>query len=306
MALFAVVCIGHQVSSLAIHGHPLLGSRWALAQLPLEPKEVLKVVVGPLGRRVRPNALQSTGNGVGSSAGSKAVFPAGPLLCYGRGRWLGANVLAWISRTVRLSKRVSACDQRHSLLVVHGHAPERLSDVVGRREWVGIAIGAFWVHINQSHLDRTQRILQFTFSLVTLVVQPFCLRAPVNVLFWFPYISTTTGKTKRFETHAFEGHIAGQNHQVGPRNLATILLLDGPQQTTRLVQIRVVRPAVERSKAKHPCPCTTATVTDPVCACTVPCHANEERTIVPPVSGPPLLGVGHQLRQVLANSGQVE
>ena len=306
MALFAVVRIRHQVSSLAIHGHPLLGSCWALAQLPLEPKEVLKVIVGPFCGRVCPNAFQSTGNGVWTRSGSKAVFPTGSLLGNGRSSWLGTDVLTRVSRTVRLSKRVSACNQRHSLLVVHGHAAERLADIVGRSEWVGIAIGAFWVHINQSHLDSTQRILQFTFSFVTLVVQPFSLRPPVNVLFWFPHIGAATGKAKRFETHAFEGHIASQNHQVRPRDLAAILLLDGPQQTTSLVQVGVVWPAVERSKAKHSCPCTTATVTDPVGACTVPCHANEEWTIVPPVCGPPLLRVGHQLRQVLANSGQVE
>jgi hypothetical protein len=43
--------------------------------------------------------------------------------------------------------------------------------------------------------------------------------------------------------------IASEEDQVGPRDLAAILLLDGPQQTAGLVKTGVVGPAVEGSKA---------------------------------------------------------
>ncbi|MNL31305.1 hypothetical protein D3C87_1530860 [compost metagenome] len=44
--------------------------------------------------------------------------------------------------------------------------------------------------------------------------------------------------------------------------------------------------------------CATSTVTGTVGAGGVPGHAHEERAIVAEVGGPPVLGVGHQCRQV--------
>lgn len=39
----------------------------------------------------------------------------------------------------------------------------------------------------------------------------------------------------------FQGNVAGENYQVSPRELPAILLLDGPKQPARLVQVRVSR-----------------------------------------------------------------
>jgi hypothetical protein len=44
-------------------------------------------------------------------------------------------------------------------------------------------------------------------------------------------------------------HVAGEDHQVGPGDLVAVFLLDRPQQAARLVEVAVVRPAVERRKA---------------------------------------------------------
>jgi hypothetical protein len=42
--------------------------------------------------------------------------------------------------------------------------------------------------------------------------------------------------------------IAGKEDQISPRDLAAVLLLDGPQKATSLVETDVVGPAVEGSE----------------------------------------------------------
>ena len=106
--------------------------------------------------------------------------------------------------------------------------------------------------------------------------------------------------------------IASEEDQVGPRDLAAVLLLDRPQQTTGLVKTGVVGPAVEGSKAllstavegrvsvddTHTqsryliLPATATTVLNTVGTSAVPCHADEEATIVTVVGRPVVLAVG--------------
>jgi hypothetical protein len=49
--------------------------------------------------------------------------------------------------------------------------------------------------------------------------------------------------------HRLDRDIAGQDEQVRPAELGAVLLLDRPQEAPRLVEIAVVRPAVERGEA---------------------------------------------------------
>jgi hypothetical protein len=86
------------------------------------------------------------------------------------------------------------------------------------------------------------------------------LGAPVNVFFGFPDVFTATGKTKGLEAHGFQRHVARQDDQVGPRELAAVFLLDGPQQAAGLVQVAVVGPAVQRGKALVAGACAAAAV----------------------------------------------
>jgi hypothetical protein len=37
-------------------------------------------------------------------------------------------------------------------------------------------------------------------------------------------------------THAVDGDVAGEDHEVGPGDLLAVLLLDGPEQAARLVE----------------------------------------------------------------------
>ena len=80
--------------------------------------------------------------------------------------------------------------------------------------------------------------------------------------------------------------------------LLAVLLLDRPQQAPRLVEIAVVRPAVERGEALLAAVGAAAAVGGAIGARRVPGHADEERAVVAIIGRPPRLAVGHQRGQV--------
>ena len=121
-----------------------------------------------------------------------------------------------------------------------------------------------------------------------------------------PYVLATTRKAERLEAHRLKGDVAGEDHQVSPGDFPAVLLLDRPEQASRLLEVRVIRPAVERRKALLTSPTATAAVTGPVGARAVPCHADEQRSVVTEVRRPPVLRVGHQRREVLLHGSQIE
>jgi hypothetical protein len=84
---------------------------------------------------------------------------------------LGADELR-VAGAVHLAEGVAAGDQRDGLLVVHRHAGERLADVAGRRERVGVAVGALRVDVDQAHLHGAERVLQLAVAAVALVAEP--------------------------------------------------------------------------------------------------------------------------------------
>ena len=98
----------------------------------------------------------------------------------------------------------------------------------------------------------------------------------------------------------------GEDHQVGPGNLAAILLLDRPKEPARLVEADVVRPTVERREALLAPAAAAAAVAGAVGAGAVPRHANEQRAVVAEVRRPPVLRVGHQRREIFLHRRQVE
>ena len=177
---------------------------------------------------------------------------------------------------------------------------------MGGGERVGVAVGALRVDVDEAHLHGGERILQLTLSLVALVGEPLGLGAPVDVLLRLPHVGTAAGESEGLKAHALQGDVAREDHEVGPADGGAVLLLDRPQQATGLVEVGVVRPAVERGEAEHASSGTAAAVADPVRAGAVPGHPDEERTVVPPVGGPPLLGVGHDLDEVRLDRGEVQ
>ena len=204
-----------------------------------------------------------------------------------------------------LAEGVPAGDQRDRLLVVHRHPAERLADVAGGGECVGVAVGALRVDVDQSHLDRTERVGELAVAGVPLVAEPGVLRPPEDLL-GLPDVLATEGEPERLEPHVLERDVAGEDHQVGPRDLPAVLLLDRPQQAAGLVEVGVVGPAVERGEALGALPGAATAVRDPVGAGGVPAHPDEQAAVVPEVGGPPVLGGGHHLDEVALERLHVE
>ena len=205
---------------------------------------------------------------------------------------------------VTFPESVAACGQRHRFLVVHRHTQERLFHIA--RHAFGVVRVAAWtfgVDIDQAHLDCRQWIFQrLPFVGIDArwhpFVHPLLLRSPIDIGLGLIDILATAAEAEHRSAHRFDGDITGQDEQIGPADMLAIFLLDRPEQATRLVEIAVVGPAVERSEALLPARSTAATVAGPVGACCMPCHADEEGTIMSVISRPPRLAVGHQRFQI--------
>ena len=118
-------------------------------------------------------------------------------------------------------------------------------------------------------------------------------------------VLSPAGEPEGLEPHRLQGTVPGKDHQIRPREIPAVFLLNRPEQPARLVEARVVGPTVEGRKAERAGGCAAASVVDAVGACTVPRHPNEERTIVAIVGGPPLLRCRHHLIDVLLQRLQV-
>ncbi len=205
-----------------------------------------------------------------------------------------------------LAEGMTAGNQCDCLFVVHRHAFERLTDVARRRHRVRIAVGAFRVDVDQTHLNGAERVGQLAVAAVTLILEPHSFRAPVDVFLRCPDVGATATETERLEAHRLDGAVAGEDQQVCPRDLAAVLLLHRPQEPAGLVEADVVGPAVERREALCARSTAAATVQGAVRAGRVPCHADEERPVVSVVSRPPVLRVGHQRVDVGGQSIEVD
>ncbi len=305
VALGRVMRIRNGIGEGAVLRVPLPGAGGALLQLPLVPVEQLEVVHVPGGRCARPRALDAAGDGVVAGARAVGVLPPQALLLHGRGLGVGAHVHG-VGRAVRLAEGVTARGEREGLLVVHGHAAEGLADVACRAQRVGLAVGALGVHVDEPHLHGGKRVLKLAVARVALVAQPLALRTPVDVHRGLPDVLAAATESEGLEAHGLKRAVTGQDHEVGPRQLAAVLLLDRPQKAARLVEVGVVGPAVEGREALATRAGATAAVGDAVAARAVPGHADEQRAVVPEVGGPPRLRRGHDVLDVLLHRSEVE
>src|SRR5262249_19744761 len=140
--------------------------------------------------------------------------------------------------------------QRHGLFVVHRHAREGLADVPGRRDRIRVAARALRVDVDEAHLHRRERVLEVPLPGVALLAaEPRLLGAPGDVLIGLPDVLATATEAEGLEPHRLQGDVAREDHQIGPRDAAAVLLFDRPEQATRLVQADVVRPTVELREA---------------------------------------------------------
>ena len=229
-------------------GSPLEGPGRALGQLPVVAEQVVEVAVVPFHRVGRPGAFQAAGDRVVAFTGPEPVRPAETLLLEAGGLGLGAAVLSGVGGAMGFAEGVAARDQGHGLLVIHGHAAERLANVLGRGKRIRLAPRAFRVHVDQAHLHRAVGILQLPVVIVTLGPEPLDLRTPVYVRFRLPDVLTPAGEPERLEAHRLQGTVPCEDHQIGPREFPAVFLLDRPQQPPGLVETRIVGPTVQGAK----------------------------------------------------------
>ena len=281
-----------------------MGTGRALGQFPFVAEQVVKEVVTPLCRGCGPNDFQAAADRVARLTGAEFAPPAEPLFLNGGGFRLRTNIVCGAS-AVGFAEAVTACNQGNRLFVVHGHAAEGFANVPGCGDGIRVAIWPFRIHVDETHLHRAQRILKITVARVALVGQPLAFRAPVE-LFRFPDILAPAAKTEGLEAHRLEPDVARENHQVGPGDFPAVFLLDWPEQPARLVEVDVVGPAVEWRKALLAGSGSAAAVADAVRACAVPCHSDEQRTVVAKVGRPPLLRVRHQRVKIFDHAIQIE
>ena len=201
---------------------------------------------------------------------------------------------------------VAAGNQRHGLLVIHGHAAERFPNVPGGGERIRVAVGPLRIHVDQAHLHGAERIFEHPVAAVTLVCQATCSQAPSKCPFGLKDVLTPAGETERLEAHRLQGTVAGEDHQIGPRDFPAVLLLDRPEQPSGLVEAHIVGPAVEGRKAVCAGACAAPAVGDAVRAGAVPRHPNEERPVMAVVGRPPVLRRRHHRFDVLLQGIQVE
>ncbi len=207
---------------------------------------------------------------------------------------------------MRLAEGVPAGDEGNRLLVVHRHPTERLSNVPAGGNRIRLTVRALRIHVDEAHLNRTERVCELPVAAVALVAQPLGLRPPVDILLRLPDILAPASETERLEPHRLQGAVAREDHQVGPRDLPAILLLDRPEQPARLVEIRVVRPTVEGGEALRTGGAAATAIVDAVRARAVPGHPDEQRPVMAVVGRPPLLRRRHYRLNVLLHGIQVK
>ena len=132
---------------------------------------------------------------------------------------------------------------------------------------------------------------------VAFVPEPCVLRSPEDLV-GLPAVLTPKAEPEGIEAHGLISTVADENDQVGPGDLVAVLLFHWPEQPPRLVEARVIGPTVEGSKALHAAAGTAPAVGDAVRACRMPCHPDEERTVVAVVSRPPVLRLRHHIEDV--------
>ena len=115
---------------------------------------------------------------------------------------------------------------------------------------VRLALRALRVDVDQAHGDRAERALEVerVLAAVALVAEPGVLRTPEDLV-GLPDVRAAEGEAEGLEAHVVVGDVAGEHQQVGPGQAAAVLLLDRQQQAAGLVEVGVVRPAVERGEA---------------------------------------------------------
>src|ERR1700747_946311 len=164
---------------------------------------MFKEVVTPLRRRTGPDDFQAAGERIRALAGAKAVLPAETLILDGSTLRLRSH-MGTGARAMSFAEGVAARNQGNGFFIIHRHASESHTDILGRRNRIRLAFGAFRVDVNQTHGGGSERMFEIALAGVALVsTQPRGLGTPINVLIRFPNILTPAGETEGLEPHRF-------------------------------------------------------------------------------------------------------
>ena len=290
---------------IRVFGDPLVRASGTLHEFPFVAEEVLEIVIAPLGGRGRPDNFDTAGDRVRTFAAAVAIRPPETLLGEAGGLGFGTDV-GFGGRAMGLAEGVATGNEGDGLLVVHRHACEGFTNVPRRGERVGVAVRPLGVDVDQAHLHGGERFFEIAITGIALVAQPGVLRSPIHVLLRLPDVGPTAAEAEGFEAHRLKCAIAGENHQVGPRDFLAVFLFDRPQEAAGFVEVGVVRPTVKWGEALLSGAGAAATITGAVGARAMPGHADEKRTIVSEVGRPPLLRIRHQCAEITLQGRQVE
>ena len=145
-----------------------------------------------------PGALEAAGDRVVALAGAERVLPAEALLLDRRAfglaarRARSASAAPWALPKVwppAISATVSS-----SFIAMRR---ERLADVAGRGERIGVAVRALRVHVDQAHLHGAERVGELAVAAVALVAEPGVLGTPVDVLLGLPDVARGRRRSRR-------------------------------------------------------------------------------------------------------------
>ncbi len=222
----------------------------------------------------------------------KAVLPAQALVLDVAG--FGLTRRASRSRAVGLAEGVATGDEGHGLFVVHGHAAERLADVVGRQLRVGVAVGTLGVDVDEAHLDRRERTLELAVARVALVAEPRGLGAPVHVVVGLPHVGAAPGEAEvgnpMSSSATLPARIIRSAHEID----WPYFFLTGQSRRRALSRLTLSGQLFSGAKRCIPAPEPPRPSSRGRCGA-VPRHADHEGAVVTEVGGPPVLRGRHDL-----------
>src|SRR5262245_21311456 len=287
---------GHCASGIRL-GSVLLRTSRARRQLIVVLVQVVQEPVVPLRRVTGPRTLEPARNRVVALAATKAGLPAEALLLQAGAFRFRTDVLGIRGSTMGLADRVAADYERNRLLVIHRHATKRLSNVLCCKGRIRITAWPLRVHVDQAHVIGAERPLDLPVANVARVSKPRVLRTPEDLV-GLPAVLPPKGEAERLKAHRLIRTVTGEDDQIGPGDLVAVLLLDRPEQPTRLVEVRVVGPTVQGSKTLQAAAATAPAVGNAVRARGMPRHPDEEWPVVAVVGRPPVLRRRHRLLDV--------
>lgn len=162
-------------------------------------------------------------HGVTADAATLGVDPAETLIfgacCFRIGAEVGGAAVA-----VRLADGVAACGERDGFFVIHAHAGKGFAHLRGCRKRIGLAVDAFWIDVDETHLHGGKRIFQrlgLGYVTVTTIArcQPFLFVTPIGVLFGSPDILAAEGETECLQTRDIISDRSGERDEIGPEIL---------------------------------------------------------------------------------------